>query len=48
MTLVPCDGFCLVLDQLGRVKAQGRREMCELIIAGLPLFANQGALIDGH
>lgn len=36
--------YWVVLDEAGYPVAQGRREMCERVAAGLPVLARQGDL----
>lgn len=38
--------FWVVIDRAGRLVAQGRRETCELVAAGRPIFVTQGSLFD--
>lgn len=46
MIVVPCGEFWIVTDASGRVLAQGRKGLCERVVAGLPLIGEQGSLWD--
>jgi hypothetical protein len=37
--IAPSNGYCVVWDALGQVVALGPEEMCERVVADLPIFS---------